>query len=305
MTRTLVVWQWTDGKRGHARQCEGLMQALRARLPVSHHLLSIPTSAPRRLLDFLCGALPGQRQLPDPDLILGAGRGCEWPLLAARRARGGKAVYLMRPQLPRRWFDLCVIPRHDDAHETRTTIVSEGPLNPMRPAATREAGLAVLLLGGPSAHHRWNTGAMLAQIDRLLTATPDLRWTVSDSRRSPPELATLLASRADLDFVAHAASAPDWLPNLLSRAAQVWVSADSVSMIYEALSAGAAVGVLEVPARRHDRITGIADSLRQRGLVMSLADAGREAAVPRVVLHEAERVAALIVARWPALVNRA
>jgi mitochondrial fission protein ELM1 len=98
-----------------------------------------------------------------------------------------------------------------------------------------------------------------------------------------------------VEFYSHHDTAPDWLPNLLARAAEVWVSADSVSMIYEALSAGAHVGVLEVPARRVDRITAIAADLHARGLVMALGDA--MPAQP-VTLREAERIAGLILARW-------
>jgi mitochondrial fission protein ELM1 len=53
-----------------------------------------------------------------------------------------------------------------------------------------------------------------------------------------------------LTIVPFAATSPDWLPTQLARADQAWVTADSVSMVYEALTAGAAVGVLDVPRPR-------------------------------------------------------
>ena len=303
MARALVVWQWTDGKRGHERQCEGLVSALKERVAVDHHVLPVSPSPLRRWLDFLSSSLPAHSELPDPDLIIGAGRSCGWPLLAARRARGGRAVCIMRPQLPRRCFDLCIIPRHDGVPPSGTVIVSDGPLNPMRPATVRETGLGVVLLGGPSSHHDWHDEAIFTQLAQLLANAPSMRWVVSDSRRSPPTLAVALAAMSDVEFVSHRDAPPDWLPALLARAAQAWVSADSVSMLYEALSAGANVGVLEVPARRVDRITIIAADLRARGRVMSLADAARGSAAAPVLLREAERIADLILARWPALVR--
>ena len=303
MTRAVVVWQWTDGKRGHERQCEGLVGALKERVALDHYVLPIVPSPLRRLFDFLSSALPAQAELPDPDLIVGAGRSCGWPLLAARRARGGRTVCIMRPQLPQRCFDLCIIPRHDGVLPTETVIVSDGPLNPMRPAALRETDLGVILLGGPSAHHDWDNEAIFAQLAQLLASVPGMRWVVSDSRRSPPALTVRLAAMSNVAFVSHRDAPPDWLPALLARATQAWVSADSVSMIYEALSAGAHVGVLEVPARRVDRIIAIAADLRARGRVMSLADAARGSAAAPVLLREAERVADLILARWPALVS--
>ena len=301
MTRAVVVWQWTDGKRGHERQCEGLVAALERRIAVDHHVLPIASSALRRGWDFLAGTLAAGRGLPDPDLIIGAGRRCGWPLLAARRARGGHTVCIMRPQLPRRCFDLCIIPRHDGVPPSTNVIVSEGPLNPMRPAAARETDLGVILLGGPSAHYDWHDEPMLAQIAQLRAHTPGMRWFVSDSRRSPPTLAARLAALPDLEFIDHRHAPNDWLPTLLARAAQAWVSADSVSMIYEALSAGANVGVLAVPTRGADRITAMVQDLSARGHVMSLSDAGRGAARSPRLLQEAERVAGLILARWPAL----
>ena len=304
MTRALVVWQWTDGKRGHERQCEGLLGALKERVAVEHHVLPVSPSPLRRWLEFLSCSLPAQAQLPDPDLIIGAGRTCGWPLLAARRARGGRAVCIMGPQLPQRCFDLCIIPSHDGVPPSETVIVSEGPLNPMRPAVARERGLGVILLGGPSSHHDWDDEAIFAQLAQLLASSPGMRWVASDSRRSPPTLAVRLAAMAGVEFIGHRDAPADWLPALLARAAQAWVSADSVSMIYEALSAGANVGVLEVPARRADRITAIAAELRAGGRVMSLADAVRGRATAPVLLREAERVADLILARWPTLIGQ-
>ncbi len=295
MTRALTVWQWTDGKRGHERQCEGLVAALAARLGVNLSVLRAPGSAWARGIAF-CG---GSLSLPEgqPDLLLGAGRACQLPLLAARRRRGGRAVYLMRPQLPLSWFDLNVVPRHDGVAAGAHVVVSEGPLNPVRPGATRDESLGLVLLGGPSAHHDWDSDAMLAQLERVLRVSPARRWVVTDSRRAPVALAARLAALPGTEFHSHRDTPPDWLPALLARAAEVWVSADSVSMIYEALSGGARVGVLDVPARRADRITAIAADLRARGLVHGVDEAPL-AAAPSSPLDEAGRVADLILARW-------
>lgn len=301
MARALVVWQWTDGKRGHERQCDGLLQALAERRSLDHHLLPVPSSPLQRLWDFLSASLPALRELPNPDLILGAGRACALPMLAARRARGGRVVCIMRPQLPPACFDLCIIPRHDGVAPSAHVELSEGPLNAMRPAASREAGLGVILLGGPSAHHTWDERAMLAQVARVLAARPDMRWLATDSRRSPTSLAARLAAHDGLSFFSHRDTAPDWLPSLLARAEQVWVSADSVSMIYEALSAGARVGVLDVPVQRADRISAIAGDLLARGLVMSLQSNISDTDASPPVLREADRIAEIILARWPML----
>jgi mitochondrial fission protein ELM1 len=303
MNRALVVWQWTDGKRGHERQCEGLLEALADRTPLEHHRLPVPASPLTRLIDVVRGVLPAWRHLPAPHLVLGAGRACVLPMLATRRARGGRTVYLMRPQLPTACFDLCIVPRHDGLRAGPHVEVSEGPLNPMRAGAERDATLGVVLVGGPSGHHGWHTEGLLAQLAVLLRHAPRMRWVVSDSRRSPPDLERALAAYPGIEFHSHRDTPVDWLPGLLARAAEVWVSADSVSMIYEALGAGARVGVLEVPARRDDRITAIAADLHARGLVMKLSDEASLRNHEPPLLREADRFADLILARWPLAVT--
>ncbi len=86
---------------------------------------------------------------------------------------------------------------------------------------------------------------MAAQIGALLARKPDVHWTLTTSRRTPVDfLAQLDVDRPQLTVVPCAQTGPDWLPEQLARAAQVWVTQDSVSMIYEALTAGAAVGLL-------------------------------------------------------------
>jgi hypothetical protein len=99
--------------------------------------------------------------------------------------------------------------------------------------------------------------------------------------------------------VSHRETDPNWLTAELARAEVVWVSSDSVSMIYEALTAGAAVGVIDVPARRRDRITAIAGELATRGTVTLYEDWGNGTALTaRAPLAEARRCADLILAAW-------
>lgn len=97
-----------------------------------------------------------------------------------------------------------------------------------------------------------------------------------------------------------AASGPDWLPAQLARAGQIWVSADSVSMVYEALTAGAAVGVLDVPRKRSSRISRGLDKLTGEGWITPFADWQRHPRLkrPPQTFNEAERCARWIAARW-------
>ena len=302
MNSDLVIWRLTDGRQGHDRQTEGLTQALAAITPTQIHSIDVEGSAAGRFKDFCVGRFAGGAALPSPALIVGAGNTCQWPLLAARRARGGRSIYLMRPSLPTKWFDLCIIPRHDHPEADSHVIVSEGPLNPMRGGNPERAKGGLILLGGPSAHHDWNTRDILQQVSRITERRSDIRWQITDSRRSPGDLRDTLThvARDNATFVPHEETGSDWLPEAMAQSRYIWVSADSVAMIFEALTSGARVGIIDVPAKRRDRITVIADDLKARNGVASL-DAWIEAGTidtQAEPLDEARRCAQLIAERW-------
>ncbi len=305
--RPLVAWQLADGKRGHERQAEGLLGALAARVPLATHVVAITRGRAAQLGDWITRRFPPGRGLPAPDLLVGAGSGCELALLAARRARGGRAVYLMRPNLPLACFDACIVPRHDAVGGHARVIESEGTLSPMRPAPRRADDLGIILLGGPSAHHDWDDAAIVEQVLAIVGAAPRLRWEIGDSRRTPPTLMpalreALAARRLEqVALVPFASSAADWLPATLARAQVAWVTADSVAMLYEALSAGARLGVIAVRAKRADRITAIAPALIAQGRAAAVGSEPPATAT----LAEAARCAEALLARWPDLAARA
>ncbi|MGR8948269.1 MAG: ELM1/GtrOC1 family putative glycosyltransferase [Gammaproteobacteria bacterium] len=105
-----VVWRLVDGKAGHERQTAGFIKALSKITPCDTY--EIKTTGFGVCRSLFSRALP---KLPaaQPDLIIGAGSKCQWPMLLLKHRFGGQTVYFMRPGLPSRLFDLCVVPRHD------------------------------------------------------------------------------------------------------------------------------------------------------------------------------------------------
>ncbi len=95
----------------------------------------------------------------------------------------------------------------------------------------------------------------------------------------------------------------EWLPARLAAAATVWVTEDSVSMLYEALTAGAATGLLSMP-RRGASISkrNLGGGLLAEGLVTSF-DAwrnGQRLEPPSEPLDEAGRCADWVIQKWQA-----
>jgi mitochondrial fission protein ELM1 len=306
--RPLTVWCFTDGKPGHENQTRGLLAALRQRTAVEAYTIHV-ADCRAGLAAWLTGRVGFGRELPDPDLVIGAGRATHLPMLNARRVRGGRVVVLMKPSLPTAWFDLCIIPAHDRPRRRDNILVTRGVLNRVRHDAHKDAGAGLILVGGPSAHVEWSGAVVAAQILELLARVPDMRWTLTTSRRTPAAfLAQFDAGAAQpgldspqLTVVPCEQAGPDWLPEQLARAAQVWVTQDSVSMVYEALTTGAAVGLLRVPWRNtRDRLArGVAQLVRD-GLVTEFSawQQGRALQPPPEPFDEAARSAAWIAERW-------
>jgi mitochondrial fission protein ELM1 len=253
-----VVWRFSDGKPGHDNQSLGLTDALQRRLPLE--LYEVPVwPGQRSWFDWLSGHYPAGRLLPAPWLLVGAGHATQVPMLAARRARGGRAVVLMSPLLPGRLFDLCVIPAHDRPRPAANVIETRGGLNRVQAVTEGRHDSGLLLVGGPSRHYRWHTAEVIDQVARIIRYTPLRQWTLATSRRTPAGFAGQLrrfvfSATRSVRVVPWHETSPGWLQDQYRRADCAWVTEDSVSMLYEALTAGLPTGVLELPARRDGRV---------------------------------------------------
>lgn len=290
------VWRFTDGRPGHDHQSLGLVRALQGKLALE--VFDVPVSRGR--------ARPGER-LPDPWFMVGAGHATQLPLLRARRARGGKAVVIMSPGLPRRWYDLCIIPAHDAPPPADNVLVTHGSLNTVRRQTEEQPQPrhGMLLIGGPSKHHHWDNRALADQISRVIRFSPDRRWLLSTSRRTPPGFARLIqqhihsASR-ELEVISWHDTTDDWISEQLARSTGAWVTEDSVSMVYEALTADIPVGLLSVPPRRRSRVVrGLQQLVDARHVLPFDAwVAGKPLRRSGAVFNEAERAAQWICDRW-------
>ncbi len=303
MPRPLVVWRFTDGKPGHDNQSAGLLAALQSRTPLDPYNIDTRT-ARRGLSAYITAHDPLGTAVPAPDLLVGAGHATHLSMLGARRARGGRVVVLMKPSLPLSWFDLCLVPAHDRPCPAGNVLVTTGVLNRVRYDSDKDAARGLILVGGPSAHVDWQTDRVQHQVCEIARRAPGMHWSLATSRRTPEGFALSLGGAApdNLDIVPHEQTTPDWLPAQLARAAQVWVTEDSVSMIYEALTAGAAVGLLPVHWRKSsNRLAQGIRSLRDDGLVTDYEawHAGADLQHVATPFDEAGRCADRILERWP------
>jgi mitochondrial fission protein ELM1 len=298
-TNPLTLWLLGDGKPGHENQSLGLAEAIARLTPCSIH--RIPLAESHGLLGKIRAATAATAGLPAPDLIVAAGHSTHPALLWLARQHHAKSLVLMRPSLPLACFDLCLAPSHDFPQGTNNRpnlILTRGALNRVAPPVHSARSGHLILIGGPSSSHAWDGPALLHSLQQITTTG---NWLIADSRRTPAGFTTeIRRTIPTVRVFPHQETTPDWLPGQLAGAEEVWVTEDSVSMIYEALSTGARVGLLPVPRLK-------ASSRVLRGLEQLIADQSltpystwlgtRTLAKPAAILREADRCAAVVLGR--------
>lgn len=238
---------------------------------------------------------------PKPDLVIGAGHATHLPLLWLARKHRAASIVMMKPSLPMAWFDLCLIPAHDFKIIPRqqNILVTQGALNRVAPpnADARAGGL--VLIGGPSGTHGWDGETLLRELAAICAVG---KWQLTDSRRTPAGFIQEIKNRvAHVEIVPHQDTTQEWLPTELAHAAQVWVTEDSVSMIYEALSSGASVGLLPMPrTQMNSRVLRGLKVLISQGFLTHFSDWEKYHRLekPPSVLREADRCAEVLLAKF-------
>lgn len=316
--RAINVYRLCDARPGHEKQTLGLVQGLQSLVPVQVFDIQLYATAGGPF-DFaaLRRALALARDQP-PDLIIGAGHGVHLPMLWLRLRRGGRSVLLMRPSLPASWFDLVMLPEHDARVTARNVLRTQGMLCPVPLSLTvpvpstvpvpltadGEGPLpsqqGVILLGGINRYFAWDNERIGRQLQHIVAAAPAINWVISDSRRTPDGFAEGLKLPPNGRFVSWQDTDPNWLTDTLATAQMVWVTADSASMLYEALSAGAQVGVIELPAlRANSKLQRGLAGLHERGMVaLSTHCARLDVTAQAHPMKESQRCAEALLRRW-------
>lgn len=297
----IVIWRLLDGKPGHETQTLGLVKSLQRHQACESFDIRVSGQV-ESLFNVASATWPFARGLPLPDLIVGAGHRTHLPMLAARRAYGGKAVVLMQPSLPVALFDLCLIPQHDRYRGGGNYIETRGVLNPLHAEGRHEENRTLIMIGGPSRHYGWDTVNMLSQIRQLLAHRPWMQYTLTTSRRTPADFIVGLHSLSapNLRVVPFSQTQPGWVAEQLAQSATAWVSEDSVSMVYEALTAQVAVGLLNLPLKQENRVSRGVEHLLQQGMIVRFdSDAHYQQRLhPVAGFTEADRCANWILRRW-------
>ena len=261
------IWVLLGAKHGDNQQLLAIAQALN--LPFRTVQLQFNAAA------TLAPVLLGARRLswrsdvpleaPWPQLVLAAGRksvpAARW---IRRQSRGGtRLVHVNRPWAPLSWFDLIVSTPQYALPERPNVVVNLMPFLP--PVAAEPAPLSwpdratalprpwtVVLVGGNSRPHVLSDAAAASLASTVNARVRDVggsAW-VLDSPRTPPAAMAIIEKSLEVSAcVSRWRDGEKLYRPLLSQADGFIVTADSASMLTEAVLTGRPVTPFELPMR--------------------------------------------------------
>jgi mitochondrial fission protein ELM1 len=268
--KPLSIVAYFDGRLGHEKQTQGILDALSGITPVDVNSIKVsvaPLVYVKNWATYLLPFLQGINQEKfsyHVDLIIGTGTHTHIPMLISKKlqckyAKGQvRVVTCMSPEeLLRNKFDLCCIPMHDEPSPEANVFITKGPPNTVAYEGRQMSDRGLILVGGiDTKSHVWKSGEIVEQIRKIIEKEPAIHWTVSSSPRTPEEtcksLEDLVGTIKWLSFFRSRDTPAGWVEEQYASNGTVWVTADSISMVYEALTAGCSVGVLQVEWLRQD-----------------------------------------------------
>ena len=291
-----VLWIVTDEKPGHRSQQEGLVERLQALAPFDVHWLNVD-SLSIAWLDVLLRR-PVRGDLPQPDWILGAGAGTHSLILKLKRIFRAKTILLMRGAFPMALFDANITPVHDNPPRRNNVLPTIGVMNPVTPRYEgRDCNTGTFLIGGTNDHYQWNDAVIVEQVEQICRAQSQVQWVLTDSRRTPEAFLSALAEKnlPNLALISHKDTQRGFIKQQLGNTGQLWVTRDSVSMVYECITSGAPTGLLDMKPLRQSRVVKDMDKLLRQKWVRDYAQWDVNQALPETEtkLWEADRGA-----RW-------
>lgn len=268
------VWLLIGRRRGDNNQVLALGEALGVPFETRTVFYRWTARLRMKLFPRSIGHLTGESrrwlQPPWPDLVVGIGRRTVPVARWIQRQSGGKTrmVRLGHPRAPNHLFDLVVTTRQYPVPPGDNVVRLPLAMNRFRksPAPTAEEARwlealprphLLLSLGGTAPMWRLDVAALrgaAAELERRANAARGTLIVVG-SPRTPPQAWTVVREAAP-----HAVFAERQLryPVLLADADEQFVTADSVSMISEAILSGKPVGLIAVEpdARGRRRLEG-------------------------------------------------
>ncbi len=310
--KELRVVALLDGRPGHEKQTMGIIQALQSRVPVQLIKINVSNFTLFDKIIQTCrlylpmGGL-SHPQLDKADFLIGTGSRTHLPMLLYKKKYALPAVTCMTPpKYLQKHFDLCFVPEHDGENEGGNIMLTIGAPNSSQNKRNHRKECGLILLGGVDPKsHRWESSRVIKMVEKIVKTDSEKRWTISSSPRTPNDIVTMLKQLVEkynnIQFFNYTDTPRGWIEEQYDKNSEVWVTSDSISMIYEAITAGCRVGVFPMEwLKENSKFKRNENILFEKRLVTTFASWEQGSALQEKIieLNEAQRCADRILQIW-------
>ena len=311
MLKTFRITAILDGSPGHEKRTEGIISALEkyacaevTRVKIKKTFLSDIVS----WLKVVAGFCKKSGKTQDVDFVIGTGTHTHPHVIRMGNAGGAKKIICMLPAgFLIKMFDLCFVPNHDRPGPGENIFLTVGPPNISENKQIHRKDTGLILVGGiDEKSHVWDSDKICGVVEQIVSsASATVNWTISSSPRTPQEMDAKLSRFADgrdnVSFFRFAHTQKGWVEEQYDMSGIVWVTADSLSMVYEALTAGCTTGI--IPVKWKQKVNKFAFSeqyLYDHKIAISYDDwrQNKDRIRSGSGLNESDRCAREILRRW-------
>lgn len=266
--RTFLIL--SDGKPGHVNQSIALARHLgRPFETVGVHFRNRPFKLLSYLLDRVGVYLPSLLRLDPPGgefcAVVSAGSETYYANKVLARRFGVPAVAIMLPRGYRFDFDWIIAQEHDRPPRKENILVLPVNLCRVEPGGIFRPNAGeryiALVVGGPNRVYRYDRDQFRQALDAVFACFPDFRIVVATSRRTPAAIEEEIDRHPFEEKFLYSRNPVNPIPDFLSSCEYVFITADSTSMISEAVTFGRAkIEIIPLPTRKdpgkYDRMIG-------------------------------------------------
>ena len=290
------IWLIMDGKRGHEKQSEYLVQALQNLADIEITKMNAMFLKPfisKLLKLFNFGSIK------KPDLIIGTGHATHLHMIFSKILNGGKTVVIMKPSLPHSWFDLCLIPKHDGVSEKSGIFLTNGAINNIENEKKHNNSKGLIVLGGKSKHFNWDNQEVMLQINNIINQHPKIQFKIATSRRTPKDLINHLDDnlKKNIPVYEYEKVKKNWFMEEAKLSKFAWITEDSISMIYELIASGSNITLIRLEHKYDSKISIEISRLVDTGFINTY-DGKRKKTNNLSFNNEAKRCANFILNKW-------
>lgn len=275
MKRLLIV---SDGRRGHENQSVALAKHLGA----DYRIFTLPARpAMKKAWDqlqsrFVPLSIPDEVQAHfhtgDFDAVVGAGSATYGMVLSVAERYGIKSVAMMLPKgSPYEKFDIIFAQSHDMPPQRDNLIEIPANFSYVEPQGIYEAcspRSIGIVIGGDNSVFSVSKERLQKQLEQIIDHYSSYEIAVTTSPRTSVQIEEVVASYGFDYEVLYSQKQINPIPDFLAQCERVFITADSTSMISEAVSFGnASIEILPLRSSKANKFDRFISQLEEGGYV--------------------------------------